>query len=385
MTSAVTDNESKVIETARVFAQEMIRPQAAEWAKQGGLSRQIYEAAAQNGLVSAILPKDCGGQGVSMLAAAKIAEALAAADFGVTFALKVHANAANAVARRGTERQRERYLADMIAGRSVGAFCLTEPGVGSDATAITCRAESQGDGWLLNGTKAWVTNGAEADVFAVYAQTDPAAGWRGIATFLVDGDMAGVRRGEPYRMTSGHAAGVCDIMFEDCRLNADALLVPPGEGFKAAMAGINMARMFVAAICCGMMADSLNRALEYGVSRVAFGKPVLANQGLQWGLADVATDLAAAQGLTEKAAAVLDEGKDGILECAFAKKFTTGAAVRGISACMQAMGARGLRDEEPFGRHMAAAKMCEFLDGTTEIQNVVISRTLLRPYGIDQF
>ncbi len=383
MSQDLSKTEDDLVAAAAAFAARDVRPHAAGWEKARALPAEMFERAAAAGLTSAILPREVGGAGIGMLCAARMAEALAAADFGFAFALKVHANAANAVARRGTDEQRHRLLPGMIDGRRIGAFCLTEPAVGSDATAITCAARQETGGWAVTGEKAWVTNGVNADVMSVYVQTDAQAGWRGIANVLVEGDFPGLSRAAPYDLMGGHAAGLCGLTFEDCRIPDANLLIAPGEGFKAAMAGINMARMFVAALCCGMLAECLDRALAYGAGRMAFGRPILANQGLQWELADVATDLEACRRLTEHAARTLDAGEVGITECAHAKKFATRAAVRGISACMQAMGAAGLRAEEPFGRHFAAAKMCEFLDGTTEIQNVVISRSLLRPHGLD--
>lgn len=383
MTDELPRNEADLVAAAAEFAASEVRPHAAKWEKARALPAEVFQRAAAAGLTSAILPPAAGGGGVSMLCAARMADVLARADFGFAFALKVHANAANAVARRGTDDQCSRLLPDMIGGRRIGAFCLTEPGVGSDATAIACAARKETGGWTVSGEKAWVTNGVIADVLSVYVQTDARAGWRGIANLLVEGGSPGFTRGAPYDLLGGHAAGLCGLTFDACRVPDANLLLPPGEGFKAAMAGINMARMFVAALCCGMLADSLDRALEYGAARMAFGRPILANQGLQWELADVATDLEACRLLTDRAACTLDAGEAGIAECAHAKKFATRAAVRGISACMQAMGAVGLRADEPFGRHFAAAKMCEFLDGTTEIQNVVISRSLLRPFGLD--
>lgn len=383
MDNELRQSEKEAVARAAAFADDTLRPHAAAWERARALPPGVFESAADAGLTAAILPVEVGGDAVSMQCAARMAEVLAAADFGFAFALKVHANAANAIARRGTDEQRHRLLPEMIDGRRIGAFCLTEPGVGSDATAITCRATPETGGWTVTGDKAWVTNGVIADVMSVYVQTDPEAGWRGIANLLIEGGFTGLSRGEPYSMIGGHAAGLGDVHFDGCRVPETNLLIPVGEGFKAAMAGINMARMFVAAICCGMLSDSLERALTYGAERMAFGRPILSNQGLQWELADVATDLEASRRLTEHAARTLDAGEPGITECAHAKKFATGAALRGIAACMQAMGAAGLRDGEALGRHLAAAKMCEFLDGTTQIQNVVISRALLRPHGLD--
>jgi len=372
-----------LVAAALEFADRDVRPHAARWEQARALPADIFAKAAAAGLTTAILPRETGGQDAGMLTASRLTEALAAADFGFTFALKVHVNAANAIARRGTDDQRHRLLPDMIAGRRLGAFCLTEPGVGSDASAITCAARRVDGAWHVTGDKAWATNGITAEIMSVYVQTDPAKGWRGIANLLVESNFTGFTRGPAYALMGGHGAGLCDLHFRACQVPAANLLYAPGDGFKAAMAGINMARMFVAAICCGMLSDCLKRALEYGAARNAFGRPVLANQGLQWELADVATDLEAARRLTEHAARALDAGEAAIVECAHAKKFATRVALSGIAQCMQAMGATGLRDQEPFGRHLAAAKMCAFLDGTTEIQNVVISRDLLRPHGLE--
>ncbi len=378
------DHEVALLGRAADFVRREIRPQAARWEADRRPPKELFSAAADAGLAGAILPVEAGGAGIGMLAASRLAETLARADFGFTFALKVHANAANAIARRGRPDQQDRFLPDMLAGHRIGAFCLTEPEAGSDATAIACRASAApGGDWRVDGAKAWVTNGIVAGVMGVYVQTDAAAGWRGIANLIVEGDTAGVRRGPAYDMLGGHAAGLCDVTFQDCLVPADNMLIVPGEGFKAAMAGINMARMFVAAICSGMIAECLDRAVEYGAGRMAFGQPILANQGLQWELAEVATDLEATRRLTEHAARALDAGRPAIAECAHAKKFATRAALRGISTCMQAMGARGLKADEPFARHFAAAKMCAFLDGTTEIQNIVIARSLLRPHGLE--
>ena len=322
----ITATEQNLIAATEEFADQEVRPHAAQWEKARAMPAAVFERAAAAGLVTALLPKEVGGAAVSMACAARMTEILAAADFGFAFALKVHANAANAIARRGTDEQRHRLLPEMIAGQRIGAFCLTEPGVGSDATAITCRAVQDGGAWVVTGEKAWATNGVNADVMSVYVQTDPEAGWRGIANVLVEGDFAGLSRTEPYDMLGGHAAGLCGLRFDGCRVPEANLLLPPGEGFKAAMAGINLARMQVAATCCGMLADSLARALEYGSTRQAFGRPILANQGLQWQLADVATDLEASRRLTEHAARALDAGEAAITECAHAKKFATAAA-----------------------------------------------------------
>ena len=375
--------ETHLVETARTFAAEKIAPFAADWELNRMTPVTTFREAATVGLTGVLAPTSIGGQGASFLAAAKVLEELAGACFAFTFSLWVHNNMLNTIARSGTPDQIARYVPPMLAGERIGAFCLTEPGAGSDAAAIATLAEQSPDGWRLSGEKAWVTNGVSADVFGVYAQTAPAQGWRGIASFLLAGDTPGLNRTPPYTMLGGHALGATGLVLTHCPVPETDRLFGPGDGFKAAMRGINMARTFVAAGCCGMLQASLTTALAYGAQRHAFGKPILNFQGLQWELADVATELEAARLLTYRAALALDRGEGAVAEAAHAKKFASRAAFSGISQCMQVMGAEGLRTNHPFGRHLAMAKMTQYMDGATEIQNIVISRNLLKEYGLD--
>ncbi len=379
----LSTKETRLVETARVFAGEKIAPFAADWDLNRTVPRAAFREAAAVGLTGVLAPTSIGGQGASFLAAAKVLEELAGACFAFTFGLWVHNNMLNTIARNGTPDQIARYIPPMLAGERIGAFCLTEPGAGSDAAAITTLAETSPDGWRLSGEKAWVTNGVSADVFGVYAQTAPAQGWRGIASFLMAGDTPGLERTPPYTMLGGHALGATGLALTHCPVPETDMLFGPGDGFKAAMRGINMARTFVGAGCCGMLHASLKTALAYGAKRHAFGRPILSFQGLQWELADVATDLEAARLLTYRAALALDRGESAVAEAAHAKKFASRVALTGVSQCMQVMGAEGLRTHSPLGRHLAMAKMTQYMDGATEIQNIVISRTLLKEYGLD--
>jgi alkylation response protein AidB-like acyl-CoA dehydrogenase len=259
-----------------------------------------------------------------------------------------------------------------------GATALSEPGAGSDFSGISTLAEKNGTGWLLNGTKAWISNAAIADIFIVYAQTIPAGGWRGIASFLVDARKPGFRRGEIYRLLGGHAIGAGEFHLENFQASEEDLLSPPGEAFKHAMSTVNGARIYVASMCCGMIADALERALDYGEERVAFGQPILNNQGLVWSLSDVATDLEALRALAEKAGRQVDRGEDAVFSAAVVKKFAGDITVPAITACIQAMGANGLRQDSNLGRHLAGAKIAAFTDGSTEMMNERISATIRR-------
>ena len=356
-----------------------IEPNAAAWDEAGWVPAEAFREAAERGLCGLTVPEALGGRGLAMPAMALAVEAFASACMASAFSLVVHNNLARNLSRNATPAQQARWLPDLIAGERIGAFLLTEPRGGSDAAAITTAARPDGGGWRLDGEKAWVSNGASADLLSVYARTDASAGWRGIACFIVEADSPGVIREPAYRLLGGHALGAGGFRFEGCRVGGDDVLLGPGDGFKAAMAGIDFARVNVAAMCCGMLGRSLDTALSHAAARRSFGRANLEHQGLQWQLADVATDLEAARLLTAHAAALLDGGGGNhTLAAAHAKKFATRAAFTRIGDCMQAMGAPGLRAEHPLARHLAGAKMAQYLDGTTEIQNVVIGRAIAR-------
>ncbi len=371
-------DERRYLATATEFARDVVAPQAASWEQARALPRAAVHDAAAAGLGGLLAPTALGGAGVGIVATARIVEELAAADLAFAFVLVVHNNLVGAIARRGRDDQRERLLAPMIAGDRLGAFLLTEPTGGSDAAGIRTLATAQpAGGWALTGEKGWITSATEADVLAVYTQTDPAAGARGIAAFLLDADRAGVERTGPYAMLGAHAMGTGGFRLTDVRLDQEDLFVPVGEGFRAAMEGIDAARAMVAAMCCGMLTVSLDAAVRHTRGRAAFGRTIADFQGVQWMLADVATDLVAARRLAYDAARAVQRGHaDAPLLAAHAKKFATRVALAGIAQCMQTMGADGLRHDHPLARHLAAAKVAHYLDGATEIQNVVIARRL---------
>ena len=371
----LTTDERELLEAARQLARAVVAPDASSWELERQLPQAALQQAADRGLTGLLVPRSLGGREASFEATARIAEELGAADLAYAFSLVVHNNAMATLATHGSPEQ-QAYLPAMQSLDSVAAFLLTEPGTGSDAAAIATSASQDGSGWVLNGTKAWVTNGTRASTLTVYAQTQADMGWRGIACFLVDAGAPGVQREPADELLGGHALGVCGFRFDQCRLGAHALLIPPGEGFKAAMEGIDRARALVAAICCGMLRSSLEEAVGYCQQRRAFGRRLAGFQGLRWKLADVATDLHCARLATYHAVAKLDRGERATIEAAHAKKQATRYALSGVAKCMQTMGARGLRHDAPLARHLAGAKIAQFLDGTTEIQNEVIGRDL---------
>src|SRR6202008_186412 len=267
---------------------------------------ETFREGARLGLAGLLIPKELGGLGLSHVAAARVLEELAGACYAFGFALFVPPQVLAGLLKYGSAALVSRLATPMLNGERIGAFCLTEPSTGSDAGAISTTATHQAGFWDLDGEKAWVTNGAVADVYSVYAQTDPAQGWKGIACLLVDGKTRGLHRSAPYELMGAHAMATNGVSFQHCRIDDSCLLLAPGHGFKGAMEGINRARMFISAMCCGMLKTWLESAVKYASERKAFGRSLKDFQGLQFELAEVATRLEAARALAYRTASLLD-------------------------------------------------------------------------------
>ncbi|MBM3556301.1 MAG: hypothetical protein FJX47_12205 [Alphaproteobacteria bacterium] len=374
---ALNPAEAGLVESARAFVREVVAKEAPIWeAERRPMPKAVIADWAARGLIGYEAAPERGGVGARFRARLAIAEALAEECFGAAFCLiNVH-TAALRIARDGTQAHRAAFFDDLKAGRKVGGIALTEPGAGSDFAAITTLARKVEGGWRLGGEKAWATNAAIFDQVLVYAQTDPAAGGRGIAGFLVDAHAPGFVKGAPYALAGGHVIGTAGFRLEECFVPEGDLLYPPGAGFKTALRSINGARVHVAAMALGMMRKSLAVAFDYGQRRRSFGKALIEHQGLRWSLADAATDIEAARLLIARAALLVEAGGDAALAAAHAKKFAVRAAERHIAACMQVMGAEGTRADHPLGRHLACVRLAASADGTTEIQNERIGALL---------
>ena len=367
-TQPLTDAEEQLIAQAARLAQERITPLAATWERERRIGHEVLAEAVALGLTRLQLPASHGGLDFSFRCKVRVAEVLAAGDFGFTMSWINTQNVAALLARKAQPAVAARYVGDLVAGRRLGCTALTEPGAGSDFAAITTIATRQpGGGWRINGTKAWITNAAEADVVVLYAQTEPGSGGRGIAGFVVDGQRAGFVRQPAFALGGQHSIGTGGFTLDGYQASDDELLHPPGQAFKAALGSINGARTYIAAMCCGMVGEALRVAQAHGAERHSFGQPLQQHQGWRWRLAEAASELAACRAMVAQAAAAIDAGQDAQLLAAQAKLLATRLADRQLPALAQAMGAEGLREQHPFARHLMGARVANFVDGSTEM------------------
>ena len=367
-------SEHELISNARSFVANEVAPRFAA-GEAPRFDAALNVAAAAAGLFGFQVPPAFGGAGASFTIKARIAEILAGADFGLAMSLINTQNVANHLARSADAAIARRYVPDLVAGRKSACTALTEPGAGSDFAAIKTTATPVDGNWRLDGAKAWIINALHAEVLLVYAQTRPDSGAAGIAAFVVDANRAGFARGAP--MTGAlPAMGTGSFRLAGYVAAADEMLFAPGQAFKRAMTSINGARIYVAAMCCGMVDAALTIAANYGRKRSTFGQILFDHQGWRWSLADAAVDLEAARLMVADAVGKLDAGADVQGAAARAKVFATRMAQRHLGALLHAMGAEGLRDCHPFLRHIEGAQAAAFTDGSTEMLLERIAREL---------
>jgi alkylation response protein AidB-like acyl-CoA dehydrogenase len=376
-------HDAALLEAAEDFARRVIAPAAPGWEASGQvLPRAVVGAYAGLGLAALQVSRARGGGGASYATKLRVAGAIAAECFASGFALNNLQGMVTRMEREGSPEQAARYLPAMMRGDIVCALSLTEPGAGSDAGAIATVARKVAGGWVLDGEKAWVTNGTIADQLLLYAQTEPGAGLPGIASFIVDLHAPGITRLGAEPVAGGFAIGAARIRLDGVHVPDADLFAPPGQAFRRALAGITGARIHVAAMLNAAVRRSLGLAVSYAGERRSFGQTLLEHQGVRWQLAGVATALEASELLAERAATLYAEGGDARTEAAMAKKFAVESAGRGVAACMQAMGAAGLRRDLPLSRHLVAARVAAYVDGTTEMMNERVGAVLGERYRL---
>jgi alkylation response protein AidB-like acyl-CoA dehydrogenase len=360
---------NEILSKAEAFALKHVAPNAARWARDGRMQVEALQAAAAEGLLGFQTSRAWGGSEIGFHEKLRLLEALSRHSYDFAFSLTNTAGCAARIAQEMPRAVAERYVPAMLKGERFGGSALSEPGAGSDFAGIKTHAVKDGADWVLNGEKGWITNAAFGDVFITYAQTDPAQGWRGIGSFLVDGRREGFVRSPAEALAGGGVIGAGGFTLKNYRVRGEEVVSAPGQAFRRAMAGVNQARTYVAAMCCAMVDVCLETAIAYGKERQAFGGPLAAKQGWRWMAADIATDVEAGRLLVAKAADLIARAEDAALASAHAKKFATRMAIGRISDACQLMGAAGLREDYPFLRHLASARVANYTDGSTEMQN----------------
>jgi alkylation response protein AidB-like acyl-CoA dehydrogenase len=380
--SGLTTRELALVRTAAAFCVDVLEPQLARARSRGEpCDRAVVEQWAATGMLGLQVPEERGGFGASFLCKIRIAQEMAGHSFAGAFCLNNMQGMATRLWRHGSSVQKERLLQPLIEGRLIGAPAMSEPAAGSDLSQLRSHATRTEGGWLLNGTKAWVSNGTLVNLLMVLAQTNAADGSNAIAGFLVQPTAGGQFSAAPHELPGAAEFKLAEIGFKDHFVPDWALIYAPGEAFRSSMAAINAARVHVAAMCTGSLHAALATAIGYCGRRVAFGKPLLVHQGLQWALADVAAHLEAANALVMKAARKIDDGACNPELAASAKKIAVEAATDGIETCIRAMGAVGATAPVGLVALASEVRLAAFADGSTEMLNDRIGRSLAATYS----
>lgn len=373
----LTEEQRLIQSMARDFAREQLLPQAAARDKSGEVPLKALKEMGALGLMGMCVPEEWGGAGTDFLSYVLALEEIAAGDGAVSTIMSVNNSPfCAALAKYGSEAQKRRFLRPAASGEIIGAFCLTEPGAGSDASALQTRAVAEGAGWRLNGVKQFITSGSIAGAALIFAVTDPAAGKRGISCFVVETARPGYRVGRIEEKLGQHASDTCQIVLEDLRVGSEDLLGRPGEGYRIALANLESGRIGIATQAIGMARAALEAAIEYARERKAFGASLFDHQAIAFRLAEMATEVAAARGLVFAAAGLRDAGLPCLQEASMAKLFASEMAERVCSAAIQVHGGYGYLSDYPVERLYRDVRVCQIYEGTSEVQKMVIARAL---------
>lgn len=374
-----TPEQEALRDMVRKFSANEIRPRAAEWDRDGVFPLELFRKAFDLGLMTGFIPEIHGGQGLTMLDTCILEEEISWGCCGVATSMNTNALALGPILLAGTVEQKRLFVEPFATEFRFASFCLTEPGAGSDAGGIATTARREGDGYVLDGRKCFITNGAHASQYTVFASTDRSRGHRGLSAFVVPRETPGVSSGKKEDKMGQRASETCDVLFEEVRVPEANRLGAEGEGFKIAMRTIDYARAAVAAMAVGVARAAYEHAAEYGRQRIQFGQPIAMNQAIYFLLADMATDIEAARLLTWKAAWLADQGKRNTKEASFAKAFAADLAMRAATDAVQIFGGYGYMKDYPVEKLMRDAKLLQIFEGTSQIQRMVIAKeTLLR-------
>ena len=370
-------DQEMIRDAVRDFAREQLWPHAARWDREHTFPREAHRGLAALGAYGICVPEEYGGAGLDYVTLALVLEEIAAGDGGTSTAISVTNCPVNAILMRyGSEAQMRQWLTRLAQGALLGVFCLTEPHVGSDASALRTTATREGDGYVINGVKQFITSGQNGQLAIVIAVTDKAAGKRGMSAFLVPTDTPGYVVARLEEKVGQHSSDTAQIRFEDCRIPAASLIGEEGEGYKIALSALEGGRIGIAAQSLGMARSAFEVALQYAKERESFGTAIFNHQAVGFRLADCATQLEAARQLIWHAAALRDAGRPCLKEAAMAKLFASEMAEQVCSAAIQTLGGYGYVSDFPVERIWRDVRVCQIYEGTSDVQKILIQRAL---------
>jgi butyryl-CoA dehydrogenase len=373
----LTPEQEMIRDAVRAFAQEQLWPNAARWDKEHHFPRDAHRGLAALGAYGICVPEEFGGANLDYVSLALVLEEIAAGDGGTSTAISVTNCPVNAILMRyGNAAQKSRWLAPLARGDMLGVFCLTEPHVGSDASALRTSAVRDGDSYVLDGVKQFITSGKNGQLAVVIAVTDKGAGKRGMSAFLVPTDTPGYVVARLEDKIGQHSSDTAQINFDNCRIPADHLIGEAGEGYRIALSALEGGRIGIAAQSVGMARSAFDVALAYAKERQSFGTAIINHQAVGFRLADCATQLEAARQLIWHAATLRDAGRPCLKEAAMAKLFASEMAEQVCSAAIQTLGGYGYVSDFPVERIWRDVRVCQIYEGTSDVQKIIIQRAL---------
>jgi hypothetical protein len=365
-------------DTARAFARDRLIPHAAQWDQEKKTPRSVFTEMGELGLLGMLAPEEWGGVEAGFVAFVLAMEEIAAGDGGVSTTMTVHNGVATMpIVQYGSEQQKKRFLPKLTSGEVIGAFALSEAEAGSDAANLKCSAKRDGDHYVLNGTKLFVSSGNMAGVVIVFALTDPAAGKKGISAFIVPTDLDGFSTGAPEKKLGQRGHETVAVMFDDMRLSKDLLLGEEGQGYKIALSNLEGGRIGIAAQSVGMARAAFEAARDYARQRVTFGKPIAEHQAVAFRLADMATGIEVSRQMALHAASLRDAGQSCLREASMAKLFASEMAEKVCSEAIQIHGGYGYLEDFSVERIYRDVRVCQIYEGTSDIQRLVIARSIM--------
>jgi alkylation response protein AidB-like acyl-CoA dehydrogenase len=373
----LTETQSAIRNVVRDFAQDRILPNSPSFEREASFPPALFEEIAQLGLLGMLAPEELGGAGSDYVSYALALIEIAAADGALSTIVSIQNSIMVAgLLKDGTAEQKARFLPDLMAGRCIGAFALTETDAGSDASAIRTRATKVDGGWRLNGAKQFITSGKIAGLAMVIAVTDPAAGKKGLTAFLLPTDRSGYVVDKVEHKLGQTASDTCALRFENLFVEDDLVLGELGQGYRIALANLETGRIGIAAQCVGMARAALEIAIAYAKDRRSMGKPIIGHQAVGFRLADLATRLEAARQLVLSAAAMRDDGEPALTQASMAKVFASETAEAVVSGAIQTLGGYGYLEEFGVAKIYRDVRVCQIYEGTSDIQRMVIARSL---------